>query len=268
MLTLSGLGQLLTKSGTTTSTPTDFSRYMAPTTKIAAEIAPEAASTCPYGYVANQGMCVTQGCIDGLSPCIVLDANGQTCSYDTYLAYWHQSGVQACGPMTAVQPAAQVPVPAPQYVCSDSSVVDDPAKCPVPAAAAPQYVCADNSIVDDPSKCPTIAPATPAEGSSPGMQVTPSVDPAIAPPTAPTELPPIISPTVALGLGALGAFASAFVAYKTTGVTRLLASVGALGIGAYTAYRAVRDGSALVSGFGSAVFHPYGQEPRTIRLLG
>jgi hypothetical protein len=59
----------------------------------------------------NLGVCMSQGCIDGRSSCIVLDANGQTCSYDQLLAYQSQTGVKACGPgAPSLPPPPSIPV--------------------------------------------------------------------------------------------------------------------------------------------------------------
>lgn len=61
---------------------------------------------CPIGYAYAHGMCMSNGCIDGRSKCVVIDSAGQKCTYDALLAYQHSSGVASCPPptVTVVQP--------------------------------------------------------------------------------------------------------------------------------------------------------------------
>jgi len=75
------------------------------------------ATACGYGYQMTNGVCMSQGCIDGRSPCVVQDHYGRTCSYDQLLAFQHQSGEPSCGPAPQLPPPPNPPsVPAPPNV--------------------------------------------------------------------------------------------------------------------------------------------------------
>lgn len=194
---------------------------------------------------------MSDGCIDGKSQCIVLDGNGQTCSYDQYLAYWHQSGAQACGPTPQAQPAptsAPTPPPPLTYNCGDGTIVEDPSMCPTvmtappppPAPTAPPqtYQCPDGTLVGDPSFC-FAAPGVQPPGAPDGSQMPPQT--VVSPPILPTlDTGTFWTPNMILGIGAVASIAAAFLAYKSEGSTRTIAGIGALGIGGFTAYKAAQ----------------------------
>jgi hypothetical protein len=64
---------------------------------------------CGYGYVSNNGVCMSQGCIDGRSQCVVMDGYGRTCSYDQLLAFQAKTGTPACGPAPALPAPPNAP---------------------------------------------------------------------------------------------------------------------------------------------------------------
>jgi hypothetical protein len=260
MLTLTGIGQPAALDPSTQTTTTSKSFVPSLSTRISAlsPLSPTPVKTatapliqatappppaCPYGFSENQGVCVSQGCIDGKSDCVVLDANGATCSYDQYLANWHSTGAQTCPTPAATpsaQPAPQIIVgpPPPQYVCTDNSVVSDPSMCPQPAASqpAPQqlFTCPDGSLVGDPAICQQAATAQPGPSSTdmPGT---------VLPPVLPTiTMPTFWTPNMILGVGAIATLAAALLAYKTGGTMRLVAGIGAVGVGGWTAYKAAQ----------------------------
>lgn len=80
-----------------------------------------ASRSCGYGFSLVNGVCMSQGCIDSRSPCVVMDGHGRTCSYDQLLAFQHQSGVPACGPAPQLPPPPNAPVEQPPGFVVDVS---------------------------------------------------------------------------------------------------------------------------------------------------
>lgn len=98
-------------------TPAGPTMWPRPQTMAAFPSGTATSAGCGYGYKMVNGVCMSDGCVTGRSPCVVTDPYGKTCSYDQLMAYQSQSGVKACGPAPILPPPPQTPtVPAPPNV--------------------------------------------------------------------------------------------------------------------------------------------------------
>lgn len=114
-------------------------------------------NACPSGYTAQNGVCLSQGCIDGRSTCVVVDGAGNKCTYDQMLNILQNTGVRAC-PRPGMQPAQETGV----FIN--------------PAAPGGQPIPGTQPMPPSPGSQP--APdGLPSQSTNPGVTITPTASP-------------------------------------------------------------------------------------------